>query len=194
MRVAFVSLQLAMLFALSLAYGCGGGSKLPPIQVKPMPEGGSFSGVWFSPQYGEMHVLQTGSSAIGKYTKDERHGRLQGSIEGDVMRFEWTEQRELIAGRAVKTKGHGYFRIVKDDVEESWKLLGEWGNDDAERGGGPWTAVKSKTRKPEIDSDGNARESSGSSSGSNSSGSSGDEGFGGRDVAPDEGSSDLSDL
>ena len=191
MRVAFGSIQLAVLFVMALAMGCGG-EKLPPIQVKPMPEGGSFSGVWFSPQYGEMHMLQTGSSVIGRYSKDERQGRLQGSVEGDVMRFEWTEQRELIVGRPVQTKGHGYFRIVKDDVEDSWKIIGEWGNDAAERGGGPWTGVKSKSRKPEIDGDGNARDTSSGSerSGDSSSGDDGD--FSGRDVAP--GSDDLSDL
>jgi hypothetical protein len=193
MRVALVSIQLALFTAMAFAIGCGGRDKLPPIQVKPMPEGGSFSGVWFSPQYGEMHVLQTGSSAIGRYTKDERQGRMQGNVEGDVMRFEWTEQRELIVGRPVQAKGHGYFRIVKDDVEDNWKLIGEWGNDAAERGGGPWTAVKSKTRKPELDSEGNASEgTSGSSSGSSSG--SGD-GFEGRDVAPDSSESgDLKDL
>lgn len=192
MRVAFVPVQLALFVLLAIASACGG-EQLPPIQVKPMPAGGSFSGVWFSPQYGEMHILQTGSAAVGRYTKDERQGRLQGNIEGDVMRFEWTEQRELIVGRPVETKGHGYFRIVKDEAEDTWKVIGEWGNDAAERGGGPWTAVKSKTRKPEIDSEGNERDAT---SGSQSSGSS-DEGYGGRDVsAPDNssGSSDLSDL
>lgn len=188
MRAALVSLQLVV-FALAFAVGCGG-EKLPPIQVKPMPEGGSFSGVWFSPQYGEMHILQTGSSAIGRYTKDERQGRLQGRLEGDVMRFEWTEERELIVGRAVKTKGHGYFRIVRDDAEDTWKIIGEWGNDDADRGGGPWTAVKSKTRRPEIDSDGNATDGSSAPT----SGSSRDEGYGGHDVPDSSGSDDLKDL
>ena len=192
MRLAFVPVRLLVLMMVAFIGACGG-EKLPPIQVKPMPAGGNFSGVWFSPQYGEMHVLQTGSSAIGRYTKDERNGRLQGSVEGDVMRFEWTEQRELIVGRPVTTKGHGYFRIVKDEAEDSWKLIGEWGNDDAERGGGPWTAVKSKTRKPEIDGEGNAREASGGSDRS----SGGDSDFRGRDVSPSEsgsGDGDLSDL
>jgi len=128
---------------------CGGASQ-QTLHVKSMPEGGTFTGVWFSPQYGEMHIRQNGATAIGRYTKDERVGRLQGNVEGDVMRFEWSEKRELIVGRPVQTRGHGYFRIVKDDVENNWKLVGEWGNDAAERGGGPWNAVKSKTRKPEL--------------------------------------------
>lgn len=187
MRAAFVSIQLMVLLAIVLATGCGG-DRLPPIQSKPMPEGGTFTGVWFSPQYGEMHIQQTGSSAVGRYTKDEREGRIQGQVEGDVMRFEWTEERELIVGRPVETKGHGYFRIVKDDVENTWKIVGEWGHDDADRGGGPWNAVKSKSRKPELGGEGGD-----TTSGSDSSG--GDEGYGGRDVTDSEaGPDDLSDL
>lgn len=191
MRAPFVlTIQLLALLTLVLGGGCGGGAgKAAPIHAKSMPEGGNFTGVWFSPQYGEMHLRQDGSTAIGRYTKDERAGRLQGSVEGDIMRFEWTEQREMIVGRPVQTKGHGYFRIIRDDAEETWKLVGEWGHDASERGGGPWNAVKSKTRKPELDDQGS---SSSSSSGSNSSG--GDSDFSGRDVAPSSGSDDLGDL
>lgn len=139
--------------ALVLVFGCAGSPK-HTIHAKSMPAGGSFTGVWFSPQYGEMHIRQDGATAIGRYTKDERVGRLQGSVEGDIMRFEWAERRELIVGRPVQTKGHGYFRIVKDTAEDTWKLVGEWGHDAAETGGGPWNAVKSKTRRPELDGEG----------------------------------------
>jgi hypothetical protein len=186
MRFPFVrSVRLAALAAIALLTACAG-KGLPPIEVKSMPEGGSFTGVWFSPQYGEMHILQSGSSAIGRYTKDERAGRLQGNVEGDVMRFEWSEQRELIVGRKVQTKGHGYFRIVRDEAEKSWKLVGEWGNDAAERGGGPWNAVKSRTRKPEIDSSGNEVDpSSGGSSSSSGSEDSADDDSTGSDSLDD---------
>ena len=148
MRAGLVrSMSLLALLCLLLV-SCGGSKNT--LVIKPMPTGGSFTGVWFSPQYGEMHVLQHGSSATGRFTKDERVGRIQGGIEGDIMRFEWTEQRELIVGRPVQTRGHGYFRLIKDDAEDTWKLIGEWGNDAEERGGGPWTAVRSKTRKPNL--------------------------------------------
>lgn len=130
-------------------HGCGG-AQTHSITVGALPAGASFTGVWFSPEYGEMHVEQSGATAIGRYTKDERTGRLQGSIEGDVMRFEWTEQRELIVGRPVETKGHGYFKIYKNDAEDTWNLKGEWGTDASEHGGGPWNAVKSKTRRPDV--------------------------------------------
>jgi hypothetical protein len=198
MRPAIL-LSAAVVIALACApalQGCGGGAK-HSIRVGPMPAGGSFTGVWFSPQYGEMHIEQSGSTAIGRYTKDERQGRLQGSVEGDVLRFEWKEKREMVVGRPAESKGHGYFKVYKKEDEDTWNLQGEWGTDASETGGGPWTAVKSKARQPDVAGDGSGGSSSGSGSGS---GSGGD--FGGTDVGSGSGSSgsggggsdDLSDL
>jgi hypothetical protein len=162
-RTAWLILSCAL-----FAFACGG-AQHAKLNVGAMPPGGTFTGVWFSPQYGELHMQQNGATVIGKYSKDERQGRIQGSVQGDVMRFEWSESRELIVGRPVKTKGHGYFRVVKDESEDTWKILGEWGNDESEQGGGQWNAVKSKTRKPELGDEGGG-ESSGGDSGSDSSG------------------------
>jgi hypothetical protein len=191
MRAPFaLSISLVVALASGVAGSFVGGcasTAIPPIQIKSMPEGGTFTGVWHSPQYGEMHIRQSGSSAIGRYTKDERNGRIQGNVEGDVMRFEWSEKRELIAGRAVQTKGHGYFRMVRDEVEKNWKIVGEWGNDAAERGGGPWNAVKSKS-PVRLDDKGNESDTSDAEKAESS------EGFGGTDVEGSSGSEDLSDL
>jgi len=137
-----------------------------------MPDGGTFTGVWFSPQYGEMHLIQNGATVVGRYQKEERTGRIQGGVTGDIMRFEWSEKRELVGGHPSQSKGHGYFRIAKDDQEDTWKLLGEWGTDADETGGGPWNAVKSKTRRPDISGsggDGSGSERSPSSDESNNS-------------------------
>ena len=190
MRAPFVlSIHVVVTLALTLALALAGcaGSSTPALVVKSMPEGGSFTGVWFSPEYGEMHMRQSGASAIGRYSKDERSGRIQGHVEGDIMRFEWTEKRELLAGRAVQTKGHGYFRIVNDPADKTFKLAGEWGNDAAERGGGPWTAVKSKSMQPRVDDKGNETETSGAESTPSSDSSDGaSTGFEGKDVSGSE--------
>jgi len=189
MRAPFV-LSIPLIFSLASSAalpvtlaGCAGKAE-PVLQIKSMPADGTFTGVWHSPQYGEMHIRQSGASAIGRYTKDERKGRIQGNVEGDVMRFEWSEKRELIAGRSVLTKGHGYFRIIHDETEKNWKIIGEWGNDAAERGGGPWNAVKSKS-PVRMDDAGNETDGNDvpSSSDSSSSGSDADEGYGGKDVS-----------
>jgi len=127
--------------------GCGGGGA--NINEGPMPSGGSYTGVWHSPQYGRMEMVQTGQQVIGEYTKDERHGRIQGTVRGNVLRFEWSEQRELVAGRPVTTRGRGYFQYAIGDDEDHY-IRGEWGVDDNMTGGGEWNAVRDRRARPTI--------------------------------------------
>jgi len=138
---------IRMALVAALAFGCGGSGV--SIAEGPMPEGGSFTGVWHSPQYGEMHMVQTGSSVVGEYTKDERRGRIQGTVQGNVLRFEWSEQRELVAGRPITTRGRGYFRYAIGEDGDHY-IQGEWGHDNNMTGGGPWNAVRDRRRQPRI--------------------------------------------
>lgn len=148
-----VSVITALAFACAtLVWGCG--ATQPGLHAGPMPSGGSFTGVWYSPEYGEMHIVQNGATAIGRYAKEEKKGRIQGAVDGDLMRFEWTQERELIVGRPTTTKGHGYFRVRYDESEQAWKLEGEWGHEQSERGGGRWTAIRSRKGQPDVDGDG----------------------------------------
>ncbi len=198
MRTTFATTFAIVLGAGLAIAGCGGGGV--NIPEGPMPEGGSFTGVWHSPQYGEMHMVQTGSNVVGEYTKDERRGRIQGTVQGNVMRFEWSEERELVAGRPITTRGRGYFRYAIGDDGDHY-IRGEWGHDNNMAGGGPWNAVRDRRRQPHVGGTGSGGESgsdveefdtadgadsSGSGSGSGS-GSSGSGGGGGDDL-------DLGDL
>ena len=142
---------LGMLGALLLA-GCGGTSGRANVSPAPMPDGGSFTGVWFSPQYGEMHMVQSGASVVAEYTKDERSGRIQGTVNGNLLRFEWVEERELVSGVPQVLRGRGYFQYrVGEDRRHN--LLGRWGIDDAEVGGGEWNAYRLRNRQPEMSHD-----------------------------------------
>jgi hypothetical protein len=134
----------------SLASCGGGGGTRAKVDAMPMPAHGSFTGVWFSPQYGRMDMMQQGRSVVGKYEKDERTGKIQGKVTGNLMRFRWEETREMIPGRPTTTSGRGYFRYVVDGKDQDHKLVGEWGHDQDEVGGGPWNAVKSRKLRPEI--------------------------------------------
>lgn len=153
------------LFALGLIVACGGGGA--SLSAGPMPPEGSFTGVYFSPQYGEMHMIQNGSSVIGEYKKDERSGRIQGDADGDLMRFEWTESRAMVSNRPTVTRGRGYFRYSIAPTNNEHQIAGEWGLDDDETGGGPWTGVKSKRRQPRLSTDSDGSSSSGGESESN---------------------------
>lgn len=158
MRSAF-GLGLAVLFLTA----CGG-SGTTSLQVGTMPDGGSFSGVFFSPQYGEMHMVQNGNAVVGKYKKDERSGNLQGEVEGDVMRFEWVEFKAMVSNRPQESRGRGYFRYMVDPSSGDHVLKGRWGLADNDTNGGEWNAYKSKTREPDLESFGGGESSGGESS------------------------------
>lgn len=159
------SLAISLVLAFSLALGACGGAGGGRANVTPgvMPTGETFTGVYFSPQYGEMQVVQTGSQVVGEYVKDERRGQIQGTATGDLLRFEWTERRELVQGRPTVSRGRGYFRFVVG-ADQTRNLLGEWGHENNETGGGPWNAGRAgnSRRRPSI--------SGGSTSGGSSTG------------------------
>jgi hypothetical protein len=153
------------LLALS-ATACG--SKPPEIVAGKMPEGGNFSGVYFSPQYGEMNMVQNGSAVIGEYKQEMRTGKIQGEASGDLMKFEWIERKALVSNRAQETRGHGYFRYVVDPANGDHILKGEWGLGDAQLGGGPWNAYKAKGKEPKLSQETSGGDSSGSEGGDSS--------------------------
>lgn len=137
--------HIAVALALAMVSGCAGSQKPEP---GPMPKGATFYGVWQSPQYGSLHICQSGNQVVGDYAKHERSGRIQGRIEGDLLTFQWEDKRELIAGHPKERRGHGYFRIEIGEDGDQY-LKGEWGLDDAYSGGGPWNAVKLRRGAPD---------------------------------------------
>ena len=137
---------------LSLGVADCGGTGPARVATGPMPESGTFTGVWFSPQYGEMHMRQNGNQVIGEFTMEERRGRIEGTATGNVLHFRWTQTRELIPGRPTQTRGGGYF-VYQISPEGEHVILGEWGHDNQETGGGPWRAAKSRTRRVHLSTD-----------------------------------------
>ncbi len=150
---ARLALHLVVVATLALSglAACGGAGRAN-ISAGTMPAGQTFTGVWHSPQYGEMQMVQTGNQVIAEYVQDERRGRIQGTAQGDLLRFEWSERRELVAGRPVVTRGRGYFRFVLGEDTDSY-IVGEWGHDENETGGGPWRGVRDRRRRPRLSTD-----------------------------------------
>ncbi|MBW2376339.1 MAG: hypothetical protein JRF55_10180 [Deltaproteobacteria bacterium] len=137
--------QIALALLLGVILGCGGSQK---PKAGPLPEGATFYGVWQSPQYGNMHMCQSGKQVIGDYVKHERAGRIQGDVDGDLLIFQWEDRRELVAGKPQIRRGRGYFQIqIGEDGDQYVK--GEWGMDDELSGGGPWNAVKLRRGQPD---------------------------------------------
>ena len=137
--------HLTLALLLGLILGCGGSQK---PKAGPLPQGTAFYGVWQSPQYGNMHLCQSGKQVIGDYVKHERAGRIQGDVEGDLLVFQWEDRRELVAGKPQIRRGRGYFRIEIGEDGDQY-IRGEWGMDDDLSGGGPWNAVKLRRGQPD---------------------------------------------
>jgi hypothetical protein len=136
--------HIALALLLGVILGCGGSQK---PKAGSLPQGATFYGVWQSPQYGNMHLCQSGKQVIGDYVKHERVGRIQGDVEGDLLVFQWEDRRELVSGKPQVRRGRGYFRIeIGEDGDHYVK--GEWGMDDL-TGGGPWNAVKLRRGQPD---------------------------------------------
>lgn len=145
---AFVVTWTVMLGTLGAVVGCG--ASTPEINAGKMPEGGNFSGVYFSPQYGEMNLIQNGNAVVGEYKHEMRSGKLQGEVDGDLLHFTWTEAKAMVSNRAQQSKGKGYFRYVVDASNGDHVLKGEWGLGDNEVGGGPWNGYKAKNKQPRL--------------------------------------------
>jgi hypothetical protein len=114
-----------------------------------------------------MNLVQTGNAVVGEYKKDERSGKLNGSVEGDLLRFDWVERRALVSNKPVETKGKGYFKYMIDPSNNEHVIKGEWGIGNQMTGGGPWNGWKSLRSKPHL--------SEGESEGQRASGGTGDE-------------------
>ena len=124
--------------------------------VKPgeMPAGGDWRGVYYDQTYGFLHLLKSGNSVTGKWrtTAGEKWGELHGTVDGDILRYEWKEHRIGMFGPNATSEGKGYFRyVVPKDENSDHELHGEWGLNENEAGN-PWNAVKQRNMQPDPDS------------------------------------------
>jgi hypothetical protein len=154
MRYARVFLAAATVA--TAAIGCGGGQATTAnIQPKPMPEGGDFDGVFQSPAYGRMEFTVEGDKAVGLYEGERHYGRIEGTINGNVMRFTWTQWNMDLQGKQRSKTGKGYFIYRIDEEKGTTKirlvhrLKGEWGYAEAEVGN-PWKAIKLSNRAKKV--------------------------------------------
>src|SRR5260221_1069594 len=91
--------RLGLLVALSAllpgVVACGGGKteahSLP--KAGDMPEGAEWTGVYFSPTYGHLHLVKEGSSVSGKWRNatGDKWGQMHGEATGNLLHYEWEE-------------------------------------------------------------------------------------------------------
>ena len=128
-----VLVQMAIVICLVLS-ACSTAPGVPTAQ--PMPQGGTFSGLWYSRQFEHMYLLQTGDTVRGVYAYREG-GRLEGTVQGNLLTFEWIDSGSRQHARRAMS-GHGYLQLIRDG--DTMRLVGEWGHEKAYLGAGPWEA------------------------------------------------------
>jgi hypothetical protein len=145
----------------SLTVGCGGGglnAKIASVKKGPMPDGGSWTGVYYSPLYGWLHLVEEGDLVTGRWIRPrrDRWGELSGESDGNVLKFDWKEYEYGLVGPNSNKSGKGYFvysRPEGDNVDD--RIAGEIGKGDDEVGA-PWDGVKQRNQKPDLQSIGGA--------------------------------------
>ncbi len=137
-----------------LAVGCGDGegAKSAKVSSGPMPEGESWTGVYFHPVFGYLHMQEEGTNVVGRWKRtDHSHwGELSGTVSGNVLRYTWREHKVGMVGASATTQGKGYF-VYKVNKENIGELDGEFGLNDAEVGSN-WKNVKQLRMPPDLKS------------------------------------------
>ena len=151
--VSIVLLGVVALAPAALA-GCGDGkdAKTAKITSGPMPENETWTGVYFHPVYGYLHMVEEGDSIIGRWKRADQSkwGELSGKKSGNVMHYTWKEHTVGMVGASATTHGKGYFQY-KMDKEDRPVLDGQFGLNDDETGS-DWHNVKQARMTPDIKS------------------------------------------
>lgn len=148
-------MRALLIFGLSLvtaaAVGCGASQGGGPAQAGKMPPGGNFDGVFQSPAYGRMEFTVEGANVLGLYEGERHWGRIEGTVNGNLLSFHWTQWNADMQGKVRESSGRGYFKYIVEveggatTTREVHRINGEWGYGEAETGN-VWGAVKLSNR------------------------------------------------
>ncbi len=149
MRLSLCALLVLALAACSGGNNRNGATMNTQIQQGAMPDGGSWSGVWFS-NWGEMTIETDGSSIVGQFCDEEnnRYGRLEGTARGDVLRLHWTTSDVSMGNRPRESEGSAIvqFSFTEQGENQGMRFEGTWGFNTSNDGGGPLRADRSGHR------------------------------------------------
>ncbi len=141
-----------------LFLGCGpqaAAAKLADARAAAMPADGSWTGVYYSPVYGNLHLVQEGNVVRGGWLRPRKDmiGTLQGNADGNLLRFDWQERIDGLIGPNSTKAGKGYLVYARPEGENVDDLIdGAMGRGADEVGLGEWHAIKQRNVKPNLDS------------------------------------------
>ena len=150
--LALPILVLALAGATLPACGSGEGAKSANIKAGDMPAGETWTGVYYHPVFGYLHLVEEGTSIIGRWRRSDQSawGELSGTKMGNVLHFKWKERKYGLVGPAAETQGKGVF-VFKMGDNDIPNLDGQYGLGDAEVGS-DWDLVKQQRMQPDLNS------------------------------------------
>jgi len=123
-------------------------------KASPMPQGGDWSGVYFSEIFGYLHLVQDGKSVTGKWIRPrrDRWGQVAGVADGNILRFTWKEYSTVNNTGSPIPSGDGYLQYRRpegDNVDDEVKGVVRPAAGGASM---PWNAIKQRNVKPDVKS------------------------------------------
>jgi hypothetical protein len=152
--VVALSSACALACASASIVACAGDSGMHAANIKSedMPAGESWTGVYFHPVYGYLHMVQNDNNVVAKWKRADQSawGELSGVATGNVVHFQWKEHKYGLVGPAAESSGKGYF-VYKVSGEKIPELDGQFGMGDDETGA-DWHNVKQVRMTPDLNS------------------------------------------
>ncbi len=131
-----------LLILIFLLTACGGGPQYPEQEPGPPIPGLKLSGSWYSEQFGNTELIQSGNKVRGHYEDDrgpDHNGTIRGVLQGDLLRLDWIKPGNPIA--AIQgMRGKAWLRVGP----KGKFLKGRWGYDLDQNDGGIWVMEKSQ--------------------------------------------------
>jgi hypothetical protein len=134
--------------------GCAGGgtAHFAIDKTGELPEGQEWTGVYFSPVYGNLILQEQGGNITGRWKRKDGSawGEMSGTADGNAFHFKWTEHTYGRVGPAADSHGTGVFRYLLND-NKIGELKGQYAIDEHD-GLGDWGGVKQIGLKGDINS------------------------------------------
>lgn len=149
-----VSVSVAAATSLVGCKGKNADSAVDAPKAGEMPAGESWQGVYFHPIFGHLHLVEQGTNIVGRWKRADQSawGELEGTVEGNLIRYKWVEHKIGLVGASASSKGKGWFKYLPAKEEKgSAELDGKFGLDDGEPDA-DWHCVKQQRVSPDLES------------------------------------------
>jgi hypothetical protein len=149
---SLVALSIVVALIALVACDNSGGAKVAHVTAGQMPAGETWSGVYFHPVFGYLHMVEQDGNVIGRWKRADQSawGELSGTRQGNVLRFRWKEHKIGQYGPSGESSGKGYF-IYTVNRDGIGNLEGHYGLHDDETGSN-WNNVKQQRMVPDLKS------------------------------------------